>query len=298
MASKAPWKVSLHGGHSEAYCDHATGTLAQVLDAAVDFGYTTFGVTEHAPRVAERFLFDEEIRRGWGVDKLAAMFEAYAADLADLVKKYAERLEVLRAFEAEAVPDDSYAELMLGYRARYGFDYMVGSVHHIREIIIDGPPELFAAAASAVGGLEPLAVAYYEAVARMVRALRPEVVSHLDLIRRNAPSPESVETPKAREAAFRALDAVAETGAILDLNTAGIRKGLGCPYPRPWLVREAHARAIPFCFGDDSHGPGQVGFGLDQARDYLLENGVRTITGLTRSNGAIVRKTVSLDTTK
>ncbi len=289
-----PWKVSLHGGHSGAYCDHATGSLTDVLDAAVAFGYSTFGVTEHAPRIHERYLFDEEIRRGWGVAKLAEMFDAYAAELAELVGKYSGRLEVLRAFEAEAVPDGAYAELMLGYRARYGFDYMVGSVHHIREIIIDGPPELYQQAARAEGGLEGLAVAYYESVSRMARAVRPEVVSHLDLVRRNAPTPESVETPKARDAAFRALDAVAEVGAILDLNTAGIRKGLGCPYPRPWLLREAHARGIPFCFGDDSHGPEQVGFGIDAARAYLIENGVTTITALTRRGGAIVRKTVAL----
>lgn len=292
------WKVSLHGGHSGAYCDHATGSLIEVLEAAIAFGYATFGVTEHAPRVHEKFLFDEEIRRGWGVAKLADMFDAYATELAELVGKYAGRLEVLRAFEAEAVPDDSYPELMLSYRERYGFDYMVGSVHHIHEIIIDGPPELFQEAARLVGGLEALAVAYYDSVARMVRALRPEVVSHLDLIRRNAPAPEAVETPRARDAAFRALDAVAEVGAILDLNTAGIRKGLGCPYPRPWLVREAHARGIPFCFGDDSHSPEQVGFGLDAARAYLVENGVRNITSLTRRDNAIVRKLVPLDSEK
>jgi histidinol-phosphatase (PHP family) len=291
----AAWKVSLHGGHSGAYCDHATGSLTEVLDAAVAFGYSTFGVTEHAPRVHEKFLFEEEIRRGWSIAKLAEMFDAYAAELSELVGHYARRIEVLRAFEAEAVPDDSYPDLMRGYRERYGFDYMVGSVHHVHEIIIDGPPELFEKAAHDAGGLESLAILYYEAVARMVRALRPEVVSHLDLVRRNAPAPEAVESPRARDAAFRALDAVAEAGAILDLNTAGIRKGLGCPYPRPWLVREARARGIPFCFGDDSHSPEQVGFGLDAARAYLLENGVRSITSLTRRNNAIVRKTVPLD---
>ncbi len=294
MPPKEPWKVSLHGGHSGAYCDHAVGTLTEVLDAAAAFGYSTFGVTEHAPRIVEKFLFDEERRRGWGIAKLATMFDEYAAELAELVTRYAGRLEVLRAFEAEAVPDDSYPELMLGYRERYGFDYMVGSVHHIREIIIDGPLDLYNEAAASVGGLEALAVAYYESIARMVRALRPEVVSHLDLVRRNAPTPESVETPTAKSAALRALDVIAEAGSILDLNTAGIRKGLGCPYPRPWLLREAHARGIPFCFGDDSHGPEQVGYGLDEARAYLLEHGVSSITALTRDAGRIARKTIPL----
>jgi histidinol-phosphatase (PHP family) len=291
---KEAWKVSLHGGHSGAYCDHAVGSLREVLDAAVAYGYSTFGVTEHAPRVAEKFLFDEEIRRGWGVAKLAEMFDEYAAELAGLVEEYADCIEVLRAFEAEAVPDDSYPELMLGYRQRYGFDYMVGSVHHVNELIIDGPRELYEKAAHAVGGLEALAVAYYESVARMVMALKPEVVSHLDLVRRNAPDPESVETRAAKEAALRTLDVIAESGAILDLNTAGIRKGLGSPYPRPWLLTEAHERGIPLCFGDDSHGPEQVGFGLDEARVYLLEHGIETITALTREDGAVVQKTIAL----
>jgi histidinol-phosphatase (PHP family) len=128
----------------------------------------------------------------------------------------------------------------------------------------------------------------------MVMALKPEVVSHLDLVRRNAPDPESVETRAAKEAALRTLDVIAESGAILDLNTAGIRKGLGSPYPRPWLLTEAHERGIPLCFGDDSHGPEQVGFGLDEARVYLLEHGIETITALTREDGAVVQKTIAL----
>jgi histidinol-phosphatase (PHP family) len=184
---------------------------------------------------------------------------------------------------------------MLGYRERYGFDYMLGSVHHVREILIDGPPELFREAADAVGGIEPLAVAYYDALGRMITALQPEVVGHFDLIRRNAPNPESVETPNAMEAALRALDLVAQAGSILDVNTAGIRKGLGCPYPRPWLVREAARRGIPFCFGDDSHGPEQVGAGIEQARQYLIENGVDRITVLRRGAKGLTRAVVSLE---
>ena len=31
-----PWKVSLHGGHSGAFCDHARGTLEQVLLGPAD----------------------------------------------------------------------------------------------------------------------------------------------------------------------------------------------------------------------------------------------------------------------
>jgi len=294
MTDIPAWRVSLHGGHCGEYCDHATGTLREILEAAVAFGYRTFGVSEHAPRYGDHLLYDEERAMGWTVETLEQKFEAYAADVRALADEYADRLTVLCGFETEAVPRHRYTDIMLGLRDRYRFDYMVGSVHHVREITIDGPPARFDRAAETCGGLEALAVAYYEAVAEMATALRPEVVSHFDLIRKNAPSNESVETPRIREAGRRALDAVRDAGAILDVNTAGYRKNLGDPYPRPWVLREALHRGIPFCFGDDSHAPAQVGMDIDRARDYLIANGVESIAYLTRENAAIVRQTADL----
>lgn len=294
MPDRQPWKVSLHGGHCGAYCDHATGTLREVLDAAVGFGYQTFGVTEHAPRAHERYLYETELEMRRGVPELHRLFDAYAEDLADLSAEYADRMVVLRGFETEAVPQESYADIMLGLREKYRFEFMAGSVHHVHDTIIDGPPALYAKAMEISGSIEKLAIRYYTDIATMIRALRPEVVTHFDLIRRNAPNPESVETPAVREAALAALDVAEQHRCILDLNTAGIRKGLGCPYPRPWLVREAHARGIPFCFGDDSHGPAQVGRDVPAAREYLLAHGVTTVSVLTRESGKVVRKTVPL----
>lgn len=296
MPNTASWKVSLHGGHSGPYCDHATGTLEEVLEAAVAYGYQTFGVSEHAPRLGDHLLYEDERAMGWTVATLEEKFAAYARDVRKLAKAYADRLVVLCGFEAEVVPGDRYVEIMLGLRDTYGFDYMVGSVHHIREILIDGPGKDYERAVETVGGIEALGVAYYEAVAEMVRSLRPEVVSHLDLVRKNAPDNEAVETPAIRHAALAALDVIGEFGCILDLNTAGYRKGLGAPYPRPWLLREALERGIPFCFGDDSHGPAQVGKDVDRARGYLVENGADTITFLTREAGAIVRRKAPLST--
>ncbi len=288
------WKVSLHGGHSGAYCDHASGTLRETLEAAVTAGYHTFGVSEHAPRRAEHLLYDEEVAMGWDVARLEANFEAYARDVRELSEEFDGRITVLRGFECEAVPTANYREIMLGLRERFDFEYMVGSVHHVDEVPIDGPPELFEKAVAQQGGLEALAIAYYRAVAEMIEALRPEVVGHFDLIRKNAPSSDSVETPATRRAAGDALDAARANDCILDLNAAGYRKGLGSPYPAPWLLTTAHEMGLPFCFGDDSHSPDQVGAGIDEARSYLLEHGVERVTALVREDGALAKKEVSL----
>ena len=51
---------------------------------------------------------------------------------------------------------------------------------------------------------------------------------------------------------------------------------------------------VPFCFGDDSHRPSEVGSDIEEARRYLLDNGVESITTLAREAGAIVRRRVAL----
>ena len=304
----APWKVSLHGGHSGEFCDHAEGTLREMLTAAVNCGYSTFGVSEHVPRLDERFLYGNEIALGWTVAKITDDFERYQDVLTPLAREFADRLVVLRGFECEVVPADEYVARMKGYQARRlptgapVFDYCVGSVHFVDEIQIDSTVEQFMQAMDAAGGLEALAIRYYETVTEMVEALRPDVVGHLDLIKRNVElagmQRRETETEHVQQAALRALEAIREYGGILDLNTAGWRKGLGEPYPAPWIVHKANAMGIGFCFGDDSHRTTDVGAGIDQAVDYLIENGTASVTVLTREGdvdtGQVVRRVVPL----
>jgi len=303
----APWRVSLHGGHSGEFCDHAVGTLREMLESAVKAGYHTYGVSEHVPRPAP-FLFPEELSRGWTAAKIADDFERYTTAVSSLAAEFADRLIVLRGFEAEVIPASEYVQQARSYRERAlpngrpAYDYFVGSVHHVREEQIDGPPHNYLRAVAACGGIEALAVRYYDTIVEMVEALQPPVVAHLDLIKRNVRlagfEPSTLETPTVRSAADRALEAVRAAGSILDLNTAGWRKGLGEPYPAPWLLRRAHAMQIGFCFGDDSHRATDVGAGIMAARDYLLLNGIPTVTVLTREGdrltGEIVRRTVPL----
>lgn len=288
------WRASLHGGHSGQFCDHAVGSLREVLDAAVEARMAVFGVSEHAPRSRAELVYREEVARGWDVGTLREMFDAYDLECAALVAEYADRLTVLRGFEIEVAPRDGWLDEMTTLRAR-GFDFVVGSVHHVDDVLIDGPLDLFERALAQAGSLEALAVAYYERVGDMVRRFVPDVVGHLDLIRKNGHRYGEVDTPAIRAAALRALDAVAEHGGILDLNVAAYRKGLQTPYPDRWLVEEAKRRAIPFCFGDDSHGPEQVGVGIEEGREYLLECGVDTITVLDRVDGRILRRVAPLD---
>lgn len=286
--------MSLHGGHTGEFCDHGHGTLREAVEAAYQFGYHTFGVAEHAPRAEARFLYPEEIARGWDTGKIAADFDRYAHTLIGLAREYADRLTILRGFEAEMVPPDRYTELMGGLRRRYDFDYFVGSVHWVGDIIIDYNQSEFDRAVAAHGGWEPLVAAYFGALGEMAAALCPEVIGHLDVIRKFAPD-APFDTPAIRDAASAALEAVKANGCILDINTAPLRKGRQAPYPSGWLLELARDMGIPVCFGDDSHGPRDVGGGIAEGRAYLIRHGIREITYLAKEPGGLGRKTAALE---
>ncbi len=287
-----PWRISLHGGHTGEFCDHAHGTLRETLDAAVAFGYRIYGVAEHAARDEARFLYPEEVEMGWDIAKIQRDFETYAHTVRQLAGEYKDRITVLCGFEADNIPADGYAERVRDYRNRLGFDYVVGSAHYVDEVLIDGHQEAFDKALEMQGGLEPLAIRYYAQVAEMVEALKPEIVGHLDVIRKCANAP--CDSPAIQKAAGEALEVIREHDCILDCNTGGYRKGHGMPYPAPWLTRLARDMGIPFCFGDDSHAPEHVGIGLNESRDYLLEHGVISITTLVPGSAGLDREVVPL----
>lgn len=55
-------KMHSHHSHSGQFCRHAKDQLEDVVQEAIRQGFTTFGLSEHAPRYREQDLFPEEVR--------------------------------------------------------------------------------------------------------------------------------------------------------------------------------------------------------------------------------------------
>lgn len=292
--AKDLWRASFHGGHSWPFCDHAKGDLREMLHAAVERGMQVYGVTEHAPRLGKQFLYPDEIKWGWTVQTLEEKFDEYFESLNMLIEEFAPDIEVLRGFEIEVVPHSEWVSIMQEYRERYDVEYVVGSVHYVDNLSIDSFQEPFETALDTFGGLEGLACAYYERVADMVFRMEPEIVGHLDLIRKFGVNYGDVDTPAIRSAARTALEEIRLRGGILDVNTSPYRRGFSHPYPAPWIVDMARDMEIPFTFGDDSHNVDDVNAHLDDARAYLISLGVHKITHLRRSTDGIERREVSI----
>jgi histidinol-phosphatase (PHP family) len=279
-----PW-FSYHGGHSGQFCRHAKGQLADVVARAADAGFSTYGLSEHCPRWRRMDMWPDE--EDLDPTDLERMFNEYIAEATRLRDDYAGRLEVLVGLETEVVPPESWQEIMPDLRQSVAeCDYIIGSVHHVRGKCIDLSPEATAVVMEEVGGREALEVEYFDLVAQVAEVLRPEVLGHLDLIRKfDGDSPRF--TDRGRRAAERALEAARAVGSALDVNAAPHRRKMGPPYPMPWFLERACAIGVPVTLGDDSHGPQDVGVGLDACVAAIAAAGYDRIHYLTRRDGEI-----------
>jgi histidinol-phosphatase (PHP family) len=276
---------SYHGGHSGEFCGHAKGELRAVVQAAVDAGFTTYGLSEHAPRFQPEHLYPEE--QHLVPRDLQLLFERYVASALALRQEYEDRLELLIGFETEALPVDTWAEQMRAIRRSAPFDYMVGSVHSIGDVWVDMNPATTERAAEACGGFEPLRCRYFDSLAELVQTLQPEIVGHVDLIRRFEPA-DFRFSGAAMQHAERVLEAARASGSALEVNAAPVRRGFGPVYPGPQVLARACLMGVPVTLGDDSHGPDGVGVGLDACLEAISAAGYREVHYLTRRDGRVL----------
>src|SRR5688572_12483035 len=276
---------SYHGGHSGEFCGHAKGQLEDVVQAAIDAGFSTYGLSEHAPRFRREHLYPEE--QHLDVGDLLDIFRRYVARASALRDRVSDRLELLIGFETEALPVADWPDKMRALRRSAPFDYIVGSVPSIGDSWIDLNVETSERVARENGGWEALRCAYLDRRAELVQALRPEIVGHVDLIRRFEP-PEFRFSEHALEHAERVLEAARASGSALEVNAAPVRRGFGPAYPGPQVLARACEMGVAVTLGDDSHGPAGVGVGLDACLEAIARAGYREVHYLTRRDNQVV----------
>jgi histidinol-phosphatase (PHP family) len=276
---------SYHGGHSGEFCGHAKGQLESVVQAAIAAGFTTYGLSEHAPRFLREHLYPEE--QHLAPADLMAAFRRYVDTALALRESVAGQLELLIGFETEALPVADWPEKMRQLRRSAPFDYIVGSVHSIGDTWVDLNAERTERAALANGGWEQLRCMYFDRLAELVQTLEPEVVGHVDLIRRFEP-PDFRFNRLELKHAEHVLEAARSAGAALEVNAAPFRRGFGPVYPGPQVLARASEMGVFVTLGDDSHGPDGVGVGLDACVTAIAAAGYRELHYLTRRDGEVV----------
>ena len=225
-------------------------------DVAKERGILQMGITEH-----DRYL--DEI-------DLAAFQEAREAQT---------DVELRLGIEIDFVPGKE--ERMDLDATALPYDYVIGSVHRV------GGDEVDRATDQSIyerWDTYDLYDAYYANVRKAALSGRFEVLGHPDLIKIFRRFPDGDITGMLDETA----DAVAESGIVVDVNSAGLRKPVGEIYPSRELLEMFHRRGVPIILSSDAHAPGEVGMGYEKSLPLVRDVGYReVVTFRNRERGTL-----------
>jgi histidinol-phosphatase (PHP family) len=215
------------------------------LEVAKSRGLRQMGITEH-----DRYL---------DYIDLAAFQEAR--------EKYQD-VELRLGIEIDFVPDAE--ERMDRDSSALPYDYVIGSVHRVDNEEVDHPQyqEIYEKWET-----YDLYEAYYKNVRAAALSGRFEVLGHPDLIKIFCHFPDRDITPMLEETA----DAVAESGIVVDVNAAGLRKPIGEIYPSRDLLEMFHRRGVPIILSSDAHTPDQVAAGYEKSVKLVHDVGYREV---------------------
>ena len=204
----ADYKKSSVHCHS-TMCD-GKNTLQEMASAACAQGLTTLGFTGHSYTQRDREYCMSPSRTA-----------QYKATIAKLKTEYKGKVDILCGIEWDLLSEDK----------RTGYDYWIGSAHHLygkntgKYYEIDfRPQDLHDCIYDDFDGDPLAAVEAYFAEVEKVAAMGPDILAHIDLIKKLNAAGEffDEESPRYKAAALKALNAAKEHGCLLEVNTGGV----------------------------------------------------------------------------
>lgn len=246
--------VSNYHTHSE-FCD-GIGRLEDYIVSALHQGMTSLGFSSHAPLPFET---------KWAMRNEA--FPTYAAQVSQLKRHYADRLDVFLGLEIDYIPG-LFSPTAPEVR-RMGLDYTIGSVHFLGQLpdhsrwTVDCPFKEFEAGLlfSFGGNIRQAVERYYTYMKTMVMSSPPDIIAHIDLIKRNNHGNQffSEEDRWYHTLVTTTLDVIAHSGCILEVNTgAALDNTPRMLYPSEWILHECLVRNIPVTESSDAHTPDEI----------------------------------------
>ena len=260
-------KSSVHC-HS-TLCD-GKNTLQEMASAACAQGLTTLGFTGHSHTPCDREYCMSPRRTA-----------EYKATIAKLKAEYKGKVDILCGIEWDQFSDDK----------RIGYDYWIGSVHYLRGAVtgkyyeIDFRKQDLQDCINADFGGDALAAveAYFRSVAE-VAALKPDILGHVDLIKKlNRDSSFFDEnSDRYRAAALGALEAAKAADCILEVNTGAVFRGYRDDfYPSQWLLGEWSRMGGKVIITADAHSTDCLTFGYEEAARQIKAAGFTSVQVLT-----------------
>jgi histidinol-phosphatase (PHP family) len=234
-------------------CGHASGTPAAYIGVARTAGLLAIGVADHLPLLP---IHDPELSME------ACQLGDYVAEVEQLKKAFPGF--ILLGIEADYRPE-TVSEVRSLLQSQ-PFDYVIGSVHHLGDWGFDDPRQIDGYDARQI---DDVWVEYLELVGEAAETGLFTILGHLDLVKKFGYRP----TRTLEVELDRLVARIARTGAVIEINTAGLHKPVQEAYPSPDILRRLRAAGVAVTFGSDAHRPEEVGRDFTHAVDLARTAG-------------------------
>lgn len=247
-----------------AYSGHGSGSVADMVSRAKELGLSVFAQTEHLTLPDG---MDPRFETSMSRETLTAYINELA-EQRELLAYEGSSLQFIYGIEADWL-DNRTEELELLCAP---FEHVLGSVHFVDNRPFDDPGDM---SVWDEYGVDRVWQRYIELWLDMVSAPGPiTCFAHPDLPKLYGWRPSF----DLREYYSEMARAVAASGRMVEVNTAGLRKDVHEAYPTLDLLRAFCDAGVDCTVGSDAHCPPDVAFGINDAYVLMREAGYNTLT--------------------
>jgi histidinol-phosphatase (PHP family) len=267
--------MTLFANH-HAHSHFSDGALSpeDYVKRAIFQNLKVYGFSDHAP-----------IPSQWvGIMEMDQL-RAYLREVDRLKEVYAKNIQLYKGLEVDYIP--GVIDLNAAYIREAGLDYTIGAVHYVDQLP-NGRPwgfqsshEKFQTGLDQIFGGDVRACIrrYYALIREMLGVSPPDIVAHLDRVKRlNRGDRYFCEQDSWYQEEVRlTLEAIAEAGVILEINTKGYYNEVTeDTYPGKWVLELAWELKIPVHLASDAHKPDHITSGFAFASNQLKQIGYKT----------------------
>lgn len=246
--------------HMHSISPDARLPMEDMCNAALETGLTEIAVTDHVEIYEPDYIGKEPLMFG------DEYLDEYFRQWEHCNKMFDGRLKVRRGMElGQPGCNMRRAEEII---SKYSFDYIIGSIHKLYSVDLSYKQY---SERTIDGVLSKNLELLYE----LADTGDFDCMGHIDIIRRYANRQgQDIDILSRRDEVERILKRVIERGKGIEINTSGLRQGLGCTLPGISvlkLYRELGGEIL--VIGSDAHRACDVGEGLAAAGELALAAG-------------------------
>jgi histidinol-phosphatase (PHP family) len=253
------------------YCDGKDEPEAYVKEA-IKLDMPVLGFSGHAP---------VPFRTEWNM--LYSKLDEYLGEIQRLKNQYQDKIVIYSGLEADYVDGVTDTGVF-----RDKVDYIIGGIHFLGQydngkyFEADHTPASFECGLENIfsGNIRNMVEYYYRQVNAMLTTNPPDVVAHLDLIKKFNRDNKffNPEEKWHQELVQETIINIAASGCIVEVNTRGVYKKLKYDfYPDRKTLQICREQNIPVTISADAHRPAELNNHFEQAAKLLLDIGYKEI---------------------